>query len=555
MSGTNPVGTWTLPLSTGPSVQDPTTYKGNIDASIAVAQRIADMFAPHPASPAAMSVAIDAGFVTAVSPTGLHTTTEVAAQTVTVATAPSSPNNRIDLVVIDGGTGTVSIIAGTAAASPVAPSLPAGKRQIAQVSVPNGPIAIGSSNITDLRTVWSSNVPGIAWAVAAGTADAITASYTPANAALVDGLILGFRATAANATTAPTFNADSLGAKTITKSGGQALAAGDIPANLAECLVRYNLAGTRWELLNPAMPYFTTLSPSSLSADQNDYNPTGVATSNTLRLTSSANVNITGLASGTPGRLMTIVNVGSNTITLKNGSTSSTAANRFGLAADAALAPSQAAILEYDAASSLWRGLAIPVTATVNLHQQVFTSSGTFTASFNGTHKITVTGGGGGGGAAGSIIPSGAGGGSAGTVMYWASLTCGSGYATTVGAGGLGGAAQDSSGSAGGNSSFAGPATVTANGGGGGASNNGAGGSGGSASSGTININGTPGSAGSLGFGGWGGGSFWGAGASGAPGAVGVAAVAYGAGGSGGDGAANPGGAGKSGLVIVEWVS
>ncbi len=252
MSGTNPVGAWALPFSTGGSVQDPTTYKGNLDADMAVAQRVADAFAPKPASPAAMSVVVDAGFIDGIGPAGLQTITEVATQTVTIATAPGAPNNRIDLVVIEAGTGTASVIAGTPASSPVAPAITAGKRKIAQVSVPNGTTAIGNGAITDLRAIWGAFTPGVPWAIAGGAADTITAGYTPANAALIDGLILGFRATAANATTTPSFNPDGLGAKTIVKKGGAAVAAGDIPAALAECLVRYNLANTRWELLNPA---------------------------------------------------------------------------------------------------------------------------------------------------------------------------------------------------------------------------------------------------------------------------------------------------------------
>lgn len=92
------------------------------------------------------------------------------------------------------------------------------------------------------------------WAVAAGTSDAITAAYNPTNTSLTDGLLLSFRATASNATTTPTFAPDGLTAHTITKYGGAALFVGDIPGNLAECIIRYNLAHTRWELLNPAIP-------------------------------------------------------------------------------------------------------------------------------------------------------------------------------------------------------------------------------------------------------------------------------------------------------------
>lgn len=91
------------------------------------------------------------------------------------------------------------------------------------------------------------------WAAAGGTADVITASYTPAVTVLSDGLLLGVRFAAANATTAPTFSPDGLTARAITKNGGALLAAGDIVGNLSEGILRYNLANTRWELLNPSI--------------------------------------------------------------------------------------------------------------------------------------------------------------------------------------------------------------------------------------------------------------------------------------------------------------
>ena len=89
------------------------------------------------------------------------------------------------------------------------------------------------------------------WAAAGGSADAITAAYPIPNTGLTDGLILGFRAASANATATPTFAPDGLTAHTITDDGGTALTPGCIAGANAECLVRYNLANTRWELLNP----------------------------------------------------------------------------------------------------------------------------------------------------------------------------------------------------------------------------------------------------------------------------------------------------------------
>jgi hypothetical protein len=103
------------------------------------------------------------------------------------------------------------------------------------------------------NTRWELLNPGqtnIPWAIAGGSANALTLTNTPPVATLYDGLLVSGRAASANTTTAPTLNVDGLGAKTVTMQGGAALAAGSM-AQYGEYLFRYNLANTRWELLNP----------------------------------------------------------------------------------------------------------------------------------------------------------------------------------------------------------------------------------------------------------------------------------------------------------------
>lgn len=90
-------------------------------------------------------------------------------------------------------------------------------------------------------------------ATGSGTVDAITATFSPP-LTLADKMLCAVVATGANTSTTPTFAPDGLTAHTITKYGGSALLAGDIPAALAVILLEYNLANTRWELLNPATP-------------------------------------------------------------------------------------------------------------------------------------------------------------------------------------------------------------------------------------------------------------------------------------------------------------
>jgi hypothetical protein len=100
------------------------------------------------------------------------------------------------------------------------------------------------------------------------------------------------------------------------------------------------------------------LSPAQITADQNDYSPTGLATASVLRLSSDASRNLTGLGGGTDGRVVGLVNVGSHAVVLKDASASSSAANRFAFGADVTLAARQGAVLWYDATASRWTLLA-----------------------------------------------------------------------------------------------------------------------------------------------------------------------------------------------------
>lgn len=104
---------------------------------------------------------------------------------------------------------------------------------------------------TDSPTLGQVQDAIVNWVAAGGTADAITATYSPAITSLVDGQICFVRASTNNLTTTPTFSPSGLTARTIVKYGNQALEIGSIRANGHELILRYNLAATTWELLNP----------------------------------------------------------------------------------------------------------------------------------------------------------------------------------------------------------------------------------------------------------------------------------------------------------------
>lgn len=108
-------------------------------------------------------------------------------------------------------------------------------------------------NATDYARYDQVQLGKAVWADAGGTADAITATYSPATIAPVDGQLYFVRAGSANATTTPTFAPDGLTARTITKYGDQALGAGDIFGDGHELILRYRSSDTKYELLNPSM--------------------------------------------------------------------------------------------------------------------------------------------------------------------------------------------------------------------------------------------------------------------------------------------------------------
>ncbi len=72
---------------------------------------------------------------------------------------PSSPNSRIDLVYVDMD-GTIKILQGTQAVSPVAPNY-SSKTVIAEVRIVNGDTSIPANRITDVRSFITSGSAGV----------------------------------------------------------------------------------------------------------------------------------------------------------------------------------------------------------------------------------------------------------------------------------------------------------------------------------------------------------------------------------------------------------
>lgn len=103
-----------------------------------------------------------------------------------------------------------------------------------------------------------------------------------------------------------------------------------------------------------AAAYYGTNSPAQITGDQNDYAPGNYRT---LRLSTDASRNITGIAGGVANRELRIVNAGAQDIVLQDQNTGSTAANRIitGTGADITLAAGDIALLWYDDTTDRWR--------------------------------------------------------------------------------------------------------------------------------------------------------------------------------------------------------
>jgi len=105
------------------------------------------------------------------------------------------------------------------------------------------------------------------------------------------------------------------------------------------------------------------ISPSQLTSNTNDWNPTGWSTASTIRFSTDASRNITGLAGGADGRIAILNNIGSQNGVIKDEDSNSTAGNRFALSADVTIGGDSTAVFQYDGTSSRWRLLAGPSAA------------------------------------------------------------------------------------------------------------------------------------------------------------------------------------------------
>jgi hypothetical protein len=94
----------------------------------------------------------------------------------------------------------------------------------------------------------------------------------------------------------------------------------------------------------------------SLSASQNDWNPSGLSTATQVRVSLTTSVSITGITAGSNGQRLLITNTNVQyALVLVHENTSSTAANRLNLGQHLVLFAQESAQLAYDSTAARWR--------------------------------------------------------------------------------------------------------------------------------------------------------------------------------------------------------
>lgn len=99
------------------------------------------------------------------------------------------------------------------------------------------------------------------------------------------------------------------------------------------------------------------ISPAALGANTNDWNPSGLATANTIRFSASTPIALSGItAPATDGKVIVLHNIGTtNNVTITDQDANSTAANRFILPYAIGIRPLESVTVIYDATTARWR--------------------------------------------------------------------------------------------------------------------------------------------------------------------------------------------------------
>ena len=139
--------------------------------------------------------------------------------------------------------------------------------------------------------------------------------------------------------------------------------------------------------LDSKLSSFNIISPASFGTRQNNYNPTGLATASTIRLTATSDfVNITGIAGGYAGRMLILQNVSNFTIQLPGEDPNSSSANQFVKIFNSSegiyIPPYSQTTIYYDGVISKWRTQYPGVITTTSTNDSITLQGGRYFRDF-----------------------------------------------------------------------------------------------------------------------------------------------------------------------------
>lgn len=120
-------------------------------------------------------------------------------------------------------------------------------------------------------------------------------------------------------------------------------------------LVSENSGGSLGKIDVSRFPIGGIISPSQITSDQNDYNPTGFSAADIVRISTNALRLITGFVAPSNSKSKQLCNIGTESIVITAQDPSSSAANRLEARRDIVIAPNASIIIWYDSVSSRWR--------------------------------------------------------------------------------------------------------------------------------------------------------------------------------------------------------
>ena len=176
------------------------------------------------------------------------------------------------------------------------------------------PTDVGSPNTVARVTAIESNLQAIAdgfnavqgdiidiYAIAGGTADALTVTVTPAPVSYVDGYYVAFKTPLTNTSRTVTLNVNGVGAVVIEDASGGQINIGDLVAGSINA-VRYNSTHASWQLISIGATAAIQATAAAASASAAAASASAASASAAAAAASAAGINLPSVGAGDKGK-------------------------------------------------------------------------------------------------------------------------------------------------------------------------------------------------------------------------------------------------------------